>query len=73
MTSTDGKLGAYTLDPLAKNSDDKQRIKKAQKEAKLLKDEKKNSCFTDIKKSVLKYGVRVQQKLFIFTDNFVLN
>ena len=52
-----GNWGAYTLDPLAENSDDKRRIKKARKEAKLLKDEKKNSWFTDIKKR--KYGVRV--------------
>ena len=32
---------AYTLDPISENSDDERRIKKAQKEAKLLKEEKK--------------------------------
>ena len=32
---------AYTLDPIAENSDDEWRIKKARKEAKLLKEEKK--------------------------------
>ena len=32
---------AYMLDPIAEDSDDEQRIKKAQKEVKLLKEEKK--------------------------------
>ena len=32
---------AYTLDPIAQNSDDERRIKKARKEAKLFKEEKK--------------------------------
>ena len=32
---------AYTLDPIAENYDDERRIKKTQKEAKLLKEEKK--------------------------------
>ena len=36
---------AYTLDPIAENSDDEQRIKKAQKEAKLLKEGKKKRLF----------------------------
>ena len=41
-----GKYGwetevAYTLDPVAENSDDERRIKEARKEAKLLKEEKK--------------------------------
>ena len=36
-----GNWGAYTLDPIAKNSDDEQRINKAWKEAKLFEKEKK--------------------------------
>ena len=36
---------AYTLDPIAENSDDEWRIKKARKEAKLLKEEKKKQLF----------------------------
>ena len=38
---------AYTLDPIAENSDDERRIKKARKEAKLLKEEKKNNRARD--------------------------
>ena len=34
---------AYMLDPIAEDSDDERRIKKAQKEAKLLKEERKSS------------------------------
>ena len=34
---------AYTSDPIAENSDDERRIKKARKEAKLVKEEKKNN------------------------------
>ena len=34
---------AYTLDPIAENSDDERRIEKAWKEAELLKEEKKKT------------------------------
>ena len=40
-----GNWWAYTLDPIAENSNDEQRIKKAWKEAKLLKEEKKKQLF----------------------------